>query len=87
MKNSVRRMKFTTRSVAALERESGADDYVVWNEDLPGMGIRLRGDSKTYIDKPRVNGRLVTNTIGDVRKLSLEKAIKIARAVAPARTP
>ena len=79
MKNSVRRMKFTTRSVAALERESGADDYVVWNEDLPGMGIRLRGDSKTYIDKPRVNGRLVTNTIGDVRKLSLEKAIKIAR--------
>jgi len=79
VKNPVRRMKFTTRSVAALVQETGADDYVVWNEDLPGMGIRLRGNSKTYIDKPRVNGRLITNTIGDVRKLSLENAVRIAR--------
>jgi integrase len=72
-------MKFTTRSVAALARETDADDYVVWNEDLPAMGIRLRGNTKVYINKPRVNGRLVTNTIGDVRKVSLDKAIKIAR--------
>jgi integrase len=72
-------MKFTTRGVAALLREPDADDYVVWNSDLPGMGIRLRGDNKVYIDKPRVNGRLVTDTIGDVRKVSLENAIRIAR--------
>jgi integrase len=72
-------MKFTKRNIDALSREIGADDYVMWNEDLPAMGIRLRGDRQVYIDKPRVNGRLVTNTIGDVRKLSLEKAIKIAQ--------
>jgi integrase len=72
-------MKFTERKIAALVRDPGRDDYVVWNEDLPTMGIRLRGNTKVYIDKPRVNGRLVTNTIGDVRKMSLEHAIKIAR--------
>ena len=40
---------------------------------------RLRGDSKTYINQTRVNGRSVKNTIGDVNKISLESAAKIAR--------
>ena len=43
------------------------------------FGVRLRGDSKTYIDQPRVHGRSVKNTIGDVNKISLESATKIAR--------
>jgi integrase len=77
--NEILRMKFTGRTIAALVRDPDRDDYVVWNEDLPAMGIRLRGNTKVYINKPRVNGRLVTNTIGDVRKMSLENAVKIAR--------
>jgi integrase len=77
--NEILRMKFTGPKIAALVRDPDRNDYVVWNEDLPTMGIRLRGNSKVYIDKPRVNGRLVTNTIGDVRKMSLENAVKIAR--------
>ena len=43
------------------------------------LRVRLRGDSKTYIDQPRVHGRAVKNTIGDVNKISLENATKIAR--------
>jgi integrase len=77
--SEILRMKFTGPKIAALVRDPDRDDYVVWNEDLPTMGIRLRGNSKVYIDKPRVKGRLVTNTIGDVRKMSLENAVKIAR--------
>ena len=55
------RMKFTERSVKALKRDPARADYVVWNEDMPGFGVRLRGDSKTYIDQPRVNGRSLKN--------------------------
>jgi integrase len=73
------RMKFTERSIKALQRDPARDDYVVWNADLPGMGIRLRGESKTYLDQPRVNGRSVKNIIGNVNKISLPSAIKIAR--------
>jgi integrase len=73
------RIKFTARSIAALKRDPARVEYVVWSADLPCFGIRLRGDSKTFIDVTRVNGRPVKNTIGDVNKISLENAIKIAR--------
>ena len=73
------RMKFTERSVKALKRDPARVEYVVWNADMPCFGVRLRGDSKTYIDQPRVHGRSVKNTIGDVNKISLENATKIAR--------
>jgi integrase len=79
VKNEVQRIKFTARNVGALVRDPDRDDYVVWSEVLPGFGIRLRGDNRVYIDFPRVNGRQVKNIIGDVRKVSLENAIKIAR--------
>ena len=73
------RMKFTERSVKALKRDPARVEHVVWNADMPCFGVRLRGDSKTYIDQPRVHGRSVRNTIGDVNKISLENATKIAR--------
>jgi integrase len=72
-------MKFTERSVKALKRDPARVEYVVWNADMPCFGVRLRSDSKTYIDQPRVHGRSVKNTIGDVNKISLENATKIAR--------
>jgi hypothetical protein len=73
------RMKFTERGVKALKRDPARVEYVVWNADMPCFGVRLRGGSKTYIDQPRVNGRSIKNTIGDVNKISLENATKIAR--------
>ena len=73
------RMKFTTRSIAALKRDPARAEYVVWNADVPAFGIRLRGDTKTYIDQTRVNGRAVKSTIGDVNKITLENATKIAK--------
>jgi hypothetical protein len=63
------RMKFTERSVKALRRDPDRNDYVVWNVDLPGMGVRLRDDRKTYIDQLRVNGCPAKNTIGEVAKI------------------
>src|SRR6516225_128916 len=73
------RMKLTESSVKELKRSPARGEYVVWSADMPGFGVRLRGDRKTYIDQPRVHGRSVKNTIGDVNKISLENATKIAR--------
>jgi integrase len=73
------RMKFTEDSVKALKRDPARVEYVVWNSEMPCFGVRLRGDRKIYIDQPRVHGRSVKNTIGDVSKISLKNATKIAR--------
>jgi integrase len=74
-----KRMKFTARTIASLERDPARAEYVVWCADVPCFGIRLRGDSKTYIDQTRVNGRVVKSTIGDVNKIALADALAIAR--------
>ena len=47
------RIKFNVRSIAALKRDPARVEYVVRNADMPCFGVRLRGDSKTYIDQPR----------------------------------
>jgi integrase len=73
------RLKFTERGVKALKRDPARVEYVVWCEDMPGFGVRLRGETKTYINQTRVHGRVVKNTIGDVNKITLESAAKIAR--------
>ncbi len=53
-------MKFTARSIAALKSDPDRVEYVVWNADMLGFGIRLRGDTKTFIDQTRVYGPPVT---------------------------
>jgi integrase len=73
------RMKFTERSVKALTRDPARTEYVVWHADIPCFGIRLRGGTKTYITQPRVHGKSVKTTIGDVNKISLENATRIAK--------
>jgi hypothetical protein len=79
------RMKFTERSIKTLKRDPARAEYVVWSADMPGFGCRLRGNSKTYIDQTRVHSRVVKNTIGDINKISLDSAIKIARKHLPRR--
>jgi integrase len=76
---STQHLKFTERSVKALTRDPARAEYVVWSADIPGFGIRLRGDAKTFIDQTRVHGRPVKNTIGDVAKITLEAATRIAK--------
>jgi hypothetical protein len=42
-------VKLTDSRVAALVRSGDKDDYVEWDNDLPGFEVRLRGDSKRWI--------------------------------------
>jgi integrase len=72
-------MKLTDRNVTALARPAGKDDFVIWDDDLPGFGVRLRGDSKRWLVQYRANGTQRREILGDIRRVTLEMARKAAR--------
>jgi integrase len=74
-------MKFNKASVIAkLELPEGKTDHFVFDDDLPGFGVRIRkGGSKTYLiqyDTSGIKGRM---TLGSTAKLTLEQARKLAK--------
>lgn len=72
-------MKLTKRTVAAAVLPAGKSDHVLWDPELPGFGVRLRGDSKRWIIQYRIRGRQGRESLGDVRKIDLDAARRIAR--------
>ena len=72
-------MKLTTSSVAALTLPEGKADHVFWDESLPGFGVRLRGQAKHYLIQYRVGTQQRRESLGDVRKITLDQARQIAR--------
>jgi integrase len=72
-------MKLTDNRVTALVRPADKDDVVIWDDDLPGFGIRCRGDAKTYLVQYRVRGQQRRESLGDIRRTKLENARRAAR--------
>jgi len=72
-------MKLTVSSVAALMLPEGKTDHIEWDDSLPGFGVRLRGNSKHYIIQYRVGSQQRRESLGDIRKITLEQARSIAR--------
>jgi integrase len=72
-------MKLTQRGAAALRLPPGKTDVVYWDDTLPGFGVRLRGDSRSWLIQYRAGPRQHREALGDVRKVSLESARGIAR--------
>ena len=72
-------MKLTTDSVAGLRRPAGKQDHIEWDDSLPGFGVRSRGDTKRWIVQYRVGPQQRRESLGDIRKVKLEDARRIAR--------
>src|SRR6266511_2365539 len=72
-------MKFTRETVAAIDLPAGKIDHIEWDDLLPGFGVRLRGSSKRWVVQYRVGSQQRRESLGDVRKVNLEDARKIAR--------
>ena len=72
-------MQFTKTTLAALALPEGKADHVVWDDDLPGFGLRLRGDTRRWVVQYRIAGQSRRESIGDPRRVSLEEARRIAR--------
>jgi integrase len=73
-------MRFTKANIEALELPPGRTEWIVWDEDLPGFGCRVRATSKAWRIQYRVNRQQRSESLGDIRKVSLDDARKTARA-------
>jgi integrase len=72
-------MKLTKDVVIALTLPPGKVDHFEWDDGLPGFGVRLRGKAKTWVVQYRIGAQQRRESLGDVRKVTLEDARKIAR--------
>jgi integrase len=72
-------MKFTTDAITTLRAPARKQDHIEWDSALPGFGVRLRGKSKFWIVQYRVGPQQRRESLGDVRKVKLDDARKIAR--------
>jgi integrase len=72
-------MRFTKDTATRLTLPAGKSDHFVWDSSLPGFGIRARGNAKRWVIQYRINGRQRREAIGDVRKVELSDARRIAK--------
>jgi integrase len=73
-------MKLTSSIIAKLQLPPGKTDVVVWDDALPGFGVRLRaGGSKTFLCQSRAGKQQFRLKIGRVERLDLEEARRRAR--------
>src|SRR5262245_47011146 len=73
------RMKLTKSSVGALTLPVGKTDHIEWDDAVPGLGIRLRGDSRRWIVQYRIGRQQRRESLGDVRAITIESARRIAQ--------
>jgi integrase len=72
-------MEFSKASIAALGVPAGKAEQIVWDDTLPGFGCRVRtGGSKTWVVQYRLNGRQRRQSLGDIRRIELADARRIA---------
>lgn len=86
-------MKFTARDTTGLQLPAGKNDFIAFDDDNPGLGLRLRaGGSRVWIyqyelgaKKRRMTlGSAKTITLGDVRKLAGTLHAKVRLGYDPA---
>jgi integrase len=70
-------VKFTKAAVVALTTDKL--DHVFWDDDLPGFGVRARGGAKRWLIQYRIGSQQRRESLGDVRRVSLDDARRIAR--------
>src|SRR6516164_8260174 len=76
-------MKLNDRSAQAAVLPAGKKDHVEWDDSMPGFGLRMRGDrkhcTKRWLAQYRVGSVQRRESLGDIRKVKIDEARKIAR--------
>jgi integrase len=74
-------MRFTRQSVAVLKLPPGKPYMIVWDDDLPGFGVRINeGGSRRWVVQYRASGKSRRETLGNVEAVPLDGARKAAKA-------
>jgi len=73
-------MKLTQASIERLALPAGKSEAIIFDDDVPGFGLRLRaGGSRTFIVQYALGGRQRRMTIGTAKILDAVKARQTAR--------
>jgi integrase len=72
-------IRFTKHYIESLTLPEGKDEAIFWDPGVPGFGVRVRQGSKKFRIQYRVNGQQRSESLGDVRKIDLDAARKIAK--------
>jgi integrase len=77
-------MRFNKEALKALTLPAGKSEHFEWDDELPGFGVRLRKTAKgrvscVWIAQYRIGTQQRRPSIGDIRKVRLVDACKIAR--------
>jgi hypothetical protein len=73
-------MKFTKTNVAELTLPAGKADLIVFDDAMPGFGVRLRaGGKRSWIAQICSDGRTRRMAIGDLTQIDLEPARAAAK--------
>ncbi len=74
-------MKLTKVNVERLALPAGVNDRIIFDEGLPGFGLRIRdGGKRTWIVQYRVGAKQRRVTLGTVETLNADEARKRARS-------
>src|SRR5262245_10534997 len=71
-------MELTAKIIAKLTLPTGKTDHIVWDDDCPGLGLRLRGPNRTWVIQYRFGKRQRRISL-DVNNFNLEAARRAAR--------
>jgi integrase len=75
-------MKLTKATAERLQLPPGKYDFIAWDDDLPGFGLRLRaGGSRVWIAQYRTDTGQRRETIGRADRLDVDAARKAARKI------
>jgi Arm DNA-binding domain len=72
-------MRFTKAAIESLTLPAGKSEWIAWDDSLPGFGVRVRATSKAWRIQYRIGRQQRSESLGDVRRVALENARKIAR--------
>jgi integrase len=72
-------MRLTTAAVEGLKLDAGVADKIIFDDDVPGFGVRVRASgARTWIFQYKIGGRTGRLVLGQVSVIKLAKARDIA---------
>ncbi len=73
-------MKLTNRVVAALTLDTSESERIIWDDDIPGLGLRMRaGGSRNWVFQYKVGAKHRRMTLGALSAVPLVEARELAR--------
>ena len=66
-------MKLTDNAI--LKLKAGDKEYTIWDESIPGFGVRVRTSGmKSFIAVERLNNRVKKKTLGQTDRMTVDTA-------------